>query len=150
MADGGGGGFSDPCLFVCYYVWVVFGLFFPPGCVCACMRVCVLILGCLGLFCSGRGEGAWPFGFGFFVCLFSDIIHHIPSRWRLPRGWRCPSRLFLSNWRRWWSGWPPWTETRPSCVSGSRALPATACRSVLSPGAGACIAPGDKTTAQPL
>lgn len=84
-----------------------------------------------------------------FVCLFSDIIHHIPSRWRLPRGWRCPSRLFLSNWRRWWSGWPPWTGTRPSCASGSRALPTTACRSVLSPGAGACSAPGDKTTPRP-
>lgn len=66
------------------------------------------------------------------------IIHHIPSRWRLPRGWRCRCPRAPSGWTRWWWGWPPWTATRPSRAWGSRARPASACRWVQWPGAGAC------------
>lgn len=75
------------------------------------------------------------------------IIHHIPSRWRLPRGWRCRCPRAPSGSTRWWWGWPLWTATLPSRAWGTRARPASACRSVQWPGAGAC---GRQKTARAL
>ena len=66
------------------------------------------------------------------------IIHHIPSRWRLPRGWRCRCPRAPSGSTRWWWDWPLWTATLLSRAWGIRARPASACRSVQWPGAGAC------------
>ena len=75
------------------------------------------------------------------------IIHHIPSRWRLPRGWRCRCPRAPSGSTRWWWGWPLWTATLLSRAWGIRARPASACRSVQWPGAGAC---GRQKTAHAL
>lgn len=75
------------------------------------------------------------------------IIHHIPSRWRLPRGWRCRCPRAPSGSTRWWWDWPLWTATLLSRAWGIRARPASACRSVQWPGAGAC---GRQKTARAL
>lgn len=106
-----------------------------------CICVCMIVYPDFGLFWGWRRKRrkrrrGMRRGRGRRAAL--GIIHHIPSRWRLPRGWRCRCLRAPSGWTHWWWGWPPWTVTLPSRAWGSRARPASAFRLGRWPGAGAC------------